>query len=33
MALLGLLPDVSSNGGSLTFIPTSWREIASTSGN
>ena len=33
MALLGLLPDVSSNGGSFTFILSSWREIASTSGN
>jgi len=33
VAILGLLPTVSSNGGSFTFILSSWREIASTSGN
>jgi hypothetical protein len=33
IASLGLLPNVSSNGGGFRFVLTSWREVASSSGN
>jgi hypothetical protein len=33
IAELGLLPNVAKSKGGFTFIPNSWREIASSSGN